>query len=335
MCVAKQIEEDMMLFWDKEDRLKGEVIKITELSHHGEILQGIFEGEDKKLHRGLVTLKCNIYGTTAIFIKELGMNEIRVFPENKMKAKIAAEKTMKYIQKDVHYGGYLIIQGDVPEEWGFGSSTSNVVASIRAVASEFNIILQDKEIAQIAVDAECASDSIMFKKCVLFAQREGIVLDNYSSDLPPMHILGFNDGNLREGVNTLQFKPAEYSAEEIRKFKILRALFEKGLDEQNPELIGTVATASAKINQKYLPKLYFDELLKILRKSKGLGIQVAHSGNIVGFMYPDCIDIKNKCEEVKESLAQLGIDKIWSFNTKEINDYEKYNCRSNGITRNY
>lgn len=61
-----------MLFWDKEDRLKGEVIKITELSHHGEILQGIFEGEDKKLHRGLVTLKCNIYGTTAIFIKELG-----------------------------------------------------------------------------------------------------------------------------------------------------------------------------------------------------------------------------------------------------------------------
>lgn len=288
-------------------------IEVKEISHHGELMQGVFEGNDGQLHRGLVTLKCSLYTSTAIFIKQAGLSEIKIVPNGMIKALNAAKATLEYIGKDNKYGGYLILQNDIPEEMGFGSSTSNVVSCIRAVSAAFDIVLTPLEIAKIAVNSENASDSIMFDECILFAQREGVILENYHKPLPPMYIIGFSVNE--RGVNTLEYEPAQYTFEEVKTFKILKGLFEYAIKEQKPELIGEVATASAIINQKYLPKPNFSNILEIAENTNALGIQVAHSGTIVGIMYPYDISIEDKIIEVKKSLEKIDIFKLWVFDT--------------------
>lgn len=293
------------------------IVEIKEFGHHGELLQGIFEGDDGKLHRGLITLKCNLYASTAVFVKESNINEIRILPEGKVKALKAAQITLRYIGKSEEFGGYLIIHNDMPEEKGFGSSTSDVVAGIRAVAAAFNRTLMPGEIAKIAVEAERASDSIMFEECVLFAHREGKVIKRYNYLIPPMYIIGFDD-NSGKGINTLDYKPAEYTFEEIKTFKVLKGLLERGLGEQDPKLIGKVATVSAKINQHYLPKPHFERIVEFANITNALGVQVAHSGTIMGILYPDYIDEKKKVAEVKECLKEINITKVWVFNTRSV-----------------
>ena len=289
--------------------------EVQEFGHHGEILQGVFEGDDGKLHRGLITLKCKLFSSTAIYVRTKDPNIVSVMPEKKKKALVAAASTLKYIGKNIKYGGYLILQSNMPEEMGFGSSTCDVTASIKAVASSFNISLSPYEIANIAVNSERASDAIMFDECVLFAQREGEILERYQNTIPPMNVIGFStDAN---GIDTLKYIPAEYSEEEIKTFKVLRGLFRKGIEEQDPNLIAKVATASALINQKYLPKTNFDRLLEIAEKTSALGIQVAHSGTLVGILYSDGISIDDKLIELKKYLSEIKIENVWHFNTKE------------------
>ena len=50
-------------------------------------------------------------------------------------------------------------------------------------------------------------------------------------------------------------------------------------------LLGRVATASSRINQRYLPKPVLDELLALCRRLGGHGVQVAHSGTVAGLIF--------------------------------------------------
>src|ERR1700724_4004075 len=44
-----------------------EVSHGSSIAHHGEILQGVFEAPDGRLHRALVTLPCRLLHSTATF----------------------------------------------------------------------------------------------------------------------------------------------------------------------------------------------------------------------------------------------------------------------------
>lgn len=288
------------------------VSEASEFAHHGELIQGVFEGPDSKLYRGLITLKFSAFSSTAIFIKEKGMKDIIVFPKNKIKALKAAKLSLKHLGKEKEFGGYLIMRSDIPEGFGFGSSTSDVVTTIKAVSSSFNKNFSQEEIAEIAVSAETASDAIMFKECVLFAQRDGKVLKIYNVSLPPFYIIGFNDSK-GETIDTLTFEPAKYNLDEIHTFKILERLFEHAIKNQDQALIGQIATVSSKINQKYLPKPHFKEILEIAKKVKALGVQVAHSGTVVGLIFSNDINKHEKYIEVQQYLKEIGIYKTWEF----------------------
>lgn len=289
-------------------------VEVDEFSHHGEILQGAFEDENGVIHRGLITLKCNLFKTKAVFVKIKGKNGVHVIPEEKTKAQNAAQKTLSYLGMSEQYGGYLIICSDIPEELGFGSSTSDVIASINSVARAFESKIREEEMAKIAVEAECASDAIMFKNCILFAQREGKILKKYLHNLPEFFVIGCKDGN---SVNTLEMKIPEYTEDELKTFRILAALFEKGVRDKDVKLIGTVATTSAEINQSYLPKPHFEQFKMIANETGAVGIQIAHSGTIVGLLYDIKCDQEVVFKKVKQNLNALGINDIWRFETKE------------------
>ncbi|WP_158001970.1 hypothetical protein [Pseudorhizobium pelagicum] len=195
-------------------------------AHFGELLQGVFFDRTGRLHRGLITLPCPAFSTTADFVPD--GRKISVYPPSKIKAAAAARKTLDYL--GLHeQGGKLTISSTIPIGVGMGSSTSDIVSTINAVASAFGKKLSPSAVSKLAVESEMASDSIMFTEAVvLFAQREGVVLEHLGAQLPPLVILCVNTAPAQT-VDTISFPPARYTAWEMEAFRSLLAMARKAI----------------------------------------------------------------------------------------------------------
>ncbi|MEJ5021156.1 kinase [Ochrobactrum vermis] len=281
-------------------------------AHHGEILQGVFTDDDERLHRGLITLPCPSFESVATFWPD-ERNEVRTRPAGMLKAARAARLTFEALgQFDA--GGCLTIESKIPMSLGYGSSTADVVATIRAVSAAMGVELNRAIICRLAVAAETASDSIVFgPQAVLFAQREGHVIEYLPGDYPPLLIVGFISPN-DVPVDTLTFAPARYDRSEIESFRVLRGLARKAILEQNVGLLGHVATASARINQRYLPKTHLADLLRLAENCGALGVQIAHSGNRMGLlMDARDPDVADKVETAAKTASKQGFTNVHQF----------------------
>lgn len=271
-------------------------------AHHGELLQGVFQDEAGRLRRALVTLPLPGRGSRAVFHPSQHHWGVVGTPEL-IKVRRAAILTLGEFATHPApaKGGQIEITCDIPRGVGMGSSTSDVTATIRAVADYHGVALSREAVGRLAVRAECASDSIMIDdRVVLFAHREGVVLESLGLRLPPMIVVGCNT-QPGASVDTLRFQPARYQDQEIAAFRMLRAALRRAVAVGDVALLGRVATTSARINQRFLPKPHLSSLLDLCRRLGGCGVQVAHSGTVAGLIFdarrpgagravPDCID---------------------------------------------
>ena len=256
-------------------------------AHHGELLQGAFDDGAGRLRRALVTLPQRERGTHAVFHPSRRFYSITV--ENPELTKVRRAAVLALHRFALHPatvpGGRIEIISDVPSRIGMGSSTSDVTAAIRAVADFHGVSLPEEELGRLAVQAEGASDSTMIDdRVVLFAQRDGLVLETLGHRLPPMIVIGC-DTDPGGGVDTLRFKPAEYDDKEIGAFQVLRAAMRRAVATDDVPLLGRVATASARINQRFLPKPGLEPLVELCLRHGGCGVQVAHSGTVAGLIF--------------------------------------------------
>ncbi|MEU5695585.1 kinase [Actinosynnema sp. NPDC020468] len=283
--------------------------------HHGEILQGAFE-ERGEVHRGLVTLPCDLYSVTATYSVG-GGDEVTVVPPWKHKARRAAVATLAALDRR-RWGGVLRLGNQVPPARGFGSSTSDVVAAIRAVQNAIGDELTPPEVARLAVQAETASDSLMFDGLpVLFAQRRGIVLEQFDAPLPAITVLGFGTSVDGRGVDTLALPPAAYGRREVEMFSHLRRGLRLALRERDVTLLGQVATESAMMNLPHLPITGFDRILRIARRCGASGVQTAHSGDIAGLIFDGLDpDLARRIALSEELLLAAGVEQTWQFSTE-------------------
>lgn len=278
-------------------------------AHHGELLQGVFEDEHGRLRRALVTLPMPERGSRAVFYPCQHHWGIVGTPEL-IKVRRAALLTLRELATHPApaKGGQIEITSDVPHGLGMGSSTSDVTATIRAVADYHGVRLPREVEGRLAVRAECASDSIMIDdRVVLFAHRDGVVLEELGYRLPPLLVVGCNT-QPGDRVDTLRFRPAEYHPDEVAAFRVLRAGIRRAIATGDVTLLGKVATASARINQRFLPKPVLDDLLAIGRRLGAAGVQVAHSGTVAGLIFdarrPDRQEVVAAC---REALTGLGL----------------------------
>jgi uncharacterized protein involved in propanediol utilization len=283
------------------------------MAHHGELLQGMFLGPGALPIRGLVTLPCELYRSVAEF-RRAAEPGVQVEPEWKWKARHAAELTLAHLGAE-GTGGTLRLSSTIPIGWGMGSSTSDVIAAIRATADGHGVALPTVEVARLAVAAETASDSIMFgDEALLFAQRDALVIEDFGTRFPSFEVLGFAAGM---GVDTLEFTPAEYDDRDIARFEELRLLLREGMKDHDPALVGYVATASSRINQRFLPKPEFDRLLSMADACGAVGVQVAHSGSVVGLLFNgDDSGVEARIEKAGAGVGELGFGPTWRFSTR-------------------
>jgi uncharacterized protein involved in propanediol utilization len=276
--------------------------------HHGELLQGVFEDRNGRLHRGLVTLPLAKLISKATFTCA-ATRDLMVRPGDKVKAGLAARKTLQHL--DVAEGGFLDIESNIPVGHGYGSSTADVVAAIRAVAAAHAVQLQSSRVSQLAVSAERASDAIAFDgHAVLFAQREGIVLEDFGGALPPLLLVGFKPHG-GQPVDTLNLPPARYDKIEIQQFRVLRALIAYAVRYQDPNCLGRAATASARLSQRRLPKQHLERVIEIAQGAGACGVQVAHSGSLLGILFDHAgRNLRQRAEGVAASVQRSGFSDV-------------------------
>ncbi|MFI0848450.1 GHMP kinase [Mesorhizobium sp. IMUNJ 23232] len=276
-------------------------------AHHGELVQGIFECEDAILRRGLVSLPCRKFKSKAVF-SPTETPTINVTPIACVKALRAAELTLSFLGANSS-GGHLSIESDVPIARGMGSSTADVVAAILAVHHSLHKEPNLHDVMRLAVSAEMACDSTAFtQQAVLFAQRDAVVIEAFRRALPPIDLVSV-DADPGSTVGTLEFEPARYNSVEIEQFRVIRSLLRRAVDTADLNLLGRVATASARINERFLPKPRLVEIESIGKRFGALGIQVAHSGTVVGLMFdPNAPASSANIEQTLLALRRSGFE---------------------------
>jgi uncharacterized protein involved in propanediol utilization len=291
------------------------------MAHHGEILQGVFPDRYGVTRRGLVTLPCPALGTNATFFPDAkSESRIHPCPQWCAKAARAAEITLKHYAPCAPSGGELVLDSSIQPGIGMGSSTSDVVAAIRTVADCYGLPLTVADVARLAVAAEGASDSIMMgDRVVLFAQREGRVLEFIGYDPIPLLVISCDTDPTGKGIDTLKHPAATYSDVEEREFKVLLGALRHAVSTGDAVLLGRVASASARINQRYTPKSRLNELFGIADETGAVGVQVAHSGTVVGLLF-DARDstAHNRVKRCQQTLEQEGFAHCWTFDTRGI-----------------
>jgi uncharacterized protein involved in propanediol utilization len=283
------------------------------IAQHGEIFQGQVEDETNRSRRCLLSLPCNVlYSEVAIVLDSSG--QFSVGPSYKTKAKRVAELTRNYLNAP-ETGGAISIHSTVPEAKGYGSSTADCVAAARAVADGLGQNLDQADLARLVVQAEIASDNFMFSRAVLFCHREGVVLEDYAQGLPKFEVIGIDTAK-DALVDTLEYPPAVYSWRHLQSFCTLTGALRRAIRVADIRLLGRVATASALINEHFLPKPMFHDVRRYAESVGALGIAVAHSGTVLSILL-DPLDpqLERKAEQLRDSFSRLGISNILRFQT--------------------
>jgi uncharacterized protein involved in propanediol utilization len=240
--------------------------------------------------------------------------DLTVYPSHKQKAQRAVELTLAYLDV-LPMGGTIHIESNITEAKGYGSSTADCVAAAKAAADAFSYSLSQKELGRLVVEAEVASDNFMFQHAVLFAHREGIVLEDYAQEVPKLEVLGIDTAEESQ-VKTLEYPPAVYTWRQLESFRTLTSALRRAICLQDVRLLGRVATASALINQLFLPKPIFTEINRLADAAGALGVAVAHSGTVLSVLFdPQDERLEHKFEQLNGSFAQLGISKTLRFQT--------------------
>ena len=282
-------------------------------AHHGEIIQGVFATSSGYEVSALVTLPFNLMYSEAKFQIIEDMTEIVLFPEKNRFSKEAIEY-LREEYKLYNKGGIIELTSNINKTKGYGSSTVDICCIVSVISKAFDLNITEDEMAKIAQKIEKASDSTMYiDKCILFQQRKAIVEKEYSHKLPKMIIIGV-DTDENSTVITKDLVVPDYSLEEKELLNKALRYFEEALSSKSVGLLGKAATISAKINQNYLKKPKFKELLEIKEQSLAMGLQISHSGTVAGLIFsPDQKDLEDNISLCNKLLDEIGLKKHYIF----------------------
>jgi len=167
---------------------------------------------------------------------------------------------------------------------GMASSTADVVGVMAGLAQGLEQPLMATELARLACQIE-PSDSTMFRGLALLAYRGTSQAYELGSP-PPLPLLMLDPGYT---VDTLTYN-AQLNLAAVRQLaattQAALELLRQGLSHDDSVAIGAAATLSAISYQaiNYSPLL--EQARQWARATSALGIVRAHSGSVVGLLYP-------------------------------------------------
>lgn len=244
----------------------------------GELAQGLLDGV-----LCMITCPVDLRSTATV---ELSPGEGGVAaPDDSPKAARAVRATLAYLGES-GVDARLALDSPLPRGKGMASSTADVAAAIAATAAAAGRVLEPAQVAEIALAVE-PSDGVMFSGILVFDHREGAVVRPLG-DPPPMRVVVLDFGGT---VDTLEFNLGAKDAALARQAPRMAeaaSLIEAGIERGDINLIGRGATVSSRANQEILYNPHLDAVLDLSGEAGAVGVNVAHSGTVIGLLLPDC-----------------------------------------------
>lgn len=261
--------------------------------HFGELVQGRL-GPCGPV--ALVTLPCPVLVSEARFSPAWGPLEVATADSAKIAA--AAGRVLRLVAPE-GWGGRLEIGRASKPGSGAGSSTAEVLATIRAVAGAFGRGFGPDEEAALCLAAEGAVDPLMHAGTVLFASREARVVRRLG-DLPAARVVG---GFAGPGAAT---NPADDGFPDMAP--VFAGLAE-AIAAGDAAAMADAARVSAEANQARNPNPAWQAVLRAGREVGALGPIVAHTGSAIGLILsPD-----TPPGPARQALAAIGLGGIIVF----------------------
>ena len=252
------------------------------VGHAGEILQGAVSGAEGN-HRVLCSLPAPVFRSRARIAHAPGC-PLSIDPPWAWKA-LAAARLMLRAAGFSPEGVCIRIESNIPVGKGCGSSTADVAATLLALCSHFGLEPDADALARIAVEAEGSADGSLLPYPALFRHEEGVVEEILPGGWPPLRVMVV-DTAPAGAVETLGLQRPRYSPAELEGFDALRARLRQAFAAGDAAALGSVATASARINQICLPKPHFEEIAREVERAGGHGVAAAHSGTVLALLLP-------------------------------------------------
>jgi len=268
----------------------------------GELAQGVIEG----IHF-LVTCPVDFYSRVKVDIYPDGPGVEA--PQDCDKAAAAVRRTLFHL-KNAKVRAKLTINNPIPRGKGMASSSADLAAAIAATGLALGEEISPYQIAQIALSIE-PTDGIMIPGVALFDHRAGIIRESLGPP-PPMEIVALDLGGT---VDTVQFNMVDrfqrWQSVDEQTGEALR-LLRRGIEEQDPALVGRGASISAEASQTVLAKPRLAEVKEFAESVGAVGVNVGHSGTIMGVLL-DARERRGKSTYHKALSAFPDAESVYHF----------------------
>ncbi len=260
----------------------------------GELLQG-WIGDSQKL------VSYGIDSFSRVTVSD--GNQLEVLPA---KVRAAAEQTLQHFSIPLIQLSKIRIQvsSELPIAKGMSSSTADIAAACQAVAAYFNHEIKREEILAICLNIE-RTDSILFPSLTLFEQTNGS-MQVVSGWCPQFYVVVLEPDQMI-ATETCHSPLMEQLVYQQRKnFTQVYYRYLEAVQEHSLTKLGEAASSSAKLNQEILPKPHFSRLMDMVEQHNLLGINVAHSGSVVGLL----VEKKEQLPEIVKTI-EASVLKDW------------------------
>lgn len=283
------------------------------IAKYGELFQGQIEDGNNQPHECLMSLPSNAMYSEVTFRPDTS-GSLRTNPAYKTRARNTVTLTLAHLNAS-GIGGEIYIESEIPEGKGCGSSTADCIAAAMAAADAIGTHLSEDELARLVVEAQATSENFMFRRAVLFARREGVIWEDYSRRLPTLEVLGI-DTSPHNQKRPAGSYAVDYSWKHRQIFYTLTGALRRAIRKEDRRLLGRVATASANVNQEFLPKPMFSEIRGIAERAQALGVAVAHSGTVLSILLDPSDELLEwKVDRIRAQFNTLGVSQMLRFQT--------------------
>ncbi|AKL93574.1 L-threonine kinase PduX [Clostridium aceticum] len=274
----------------------------------GELLQGYIEGGEK-----LISYSINLF--SKVIIEEEQKKSKEKAWKNYSKAYKMLEQVFQYYgyhQREAEHL-YLQIESAIPIAKGMASSTADLAATAVATANYLGKNISEEEVAKLCIKIE-PTDSTVFSSITLFDHLKGSFTKQYGN-IPKCKVLLLEG---KEKIDTIDFRKTDrssYLRENEKEMKKALQCFEEGIKNNSLKQIGKAATISAFANQSILYKEGLEEINALSEKLGAYGINVAHSGSVIGILYNEgSFDQEKFCWSIKKKSYMKNYLSIVSYN---------------------
>ncbi|MFI3126617.1 kinase [Streptococcus suis] len=231
----------------------------------GELFQGVKDGQEFLLTYGINRK------SYARLIREVEETEFAI-----------GEKVNKVLEQlaPLKDGWKLEKKSTLPIGKGMSSSTADMLVGLQALAVFQNRYLTAEELTTFCCQIE-PTDSIAFADWTVINPLSGQIL--FQTDWKPELYVYILEPRKTEWTVELA-RMTECPTYPVQASQALLDNFKEACRSKNEVLLGQIATTSALLNNTRLPKPYLADIISLVNQIGLLGVNVAHSGTVVGIL---------------------------------------------------